>query len=714
MFYKLINTIIMKKIYFFLVAMAVTSLSFGQTTGDVAFTAFNADGQDDLAIVALADIAANTTIYISDNELNGAGGFVDANEGELTWETGGAIITAGTIVTFTDISLGVGSTISHGSITAGSGLNLGAGGDAVFMFLGTDPNTPTTFLAGIQNEIGNEGDLTGSGLTAGTTFVTFTTSGNPDGGEYTGPRASETTFSNYLALIGNPANWTLPGDIGNGELILPIDLTPFSEAAMATPTITVGSAVSGLDYYENNGPSNEDTFTVQGTNLTADIMVAAPTNFEVSTTSGSGFGASVNLTQTGGTVSTQTIYTRLAAGLTSNPYSGDVTASSAGATNKTVALSGTVSPDTSQITIGGSVGALNYIFGAGPSIGDDFTVEGLFLTTDIVVTAPTSFEVSLTLGSGYATSVNVPFGSGTVATTTIYTRLSGSLAVNTYIGDINITSTGVSTETISLNGEVFGAPTNTLVLTGVYDGPISGTPKGIELVALADIADLSKFGISSITNGAGSSAGAIEYTFPADAITAGTKIFLSTESTNFNSFFGQATTYTSGVVGINGNDAIELYENGVIIDTFGDVDTDGTGELWEYMDGWAYRNDGTGPDGGFVIGNWTFSGINVFDGLTTNAAAAPSDYPIASYVLSIANHKIEGFSIFPNPTNGSFITITTANNTPKNVQVFDMLGKKVIDQEVATKLNITALQTGIYIIKVTENNLSATKRLIVK
>jgi len=87
---------------------------------------------------------------------------------------------------------------------------------------------------------------------------------------------------------------------------------------------------------------------------------------------------------------------------------------------------------------------------------------------------------------------------------------------------------------------------------------------------------------------------------------------------------------------------------------------------------------------------------------------------ISQVTLSIADNKIEGFSIFPNPTSANYISITTANNTPKNVQVFDMLGKKIIDQEVATKLNITALQTGIYIVKVTENNLSATKRLIVK
>ena len=34
----------------------------------------------------------------------------------------------------------------------------------------------------------------------------------------------------------------------------------------------------------------------------------------------------------------------------------------------------------------------------------------------------------------------------------------------------------------------------------------------------------------------------------------------------------------------NGDDAIELFEQGVAIETFGDLDVDGTGEAWEYMD----------------------------------------------------------------------------------------------------------------------------------
>ena len=149
-----------------------------------------------------------------------------------------------------------------------------------------------------------------------------------------------------------------------------------------------------------------------------------------------------------------------------------------------------------------------------------------------------------------------------------------------------------------------------LIITGVFDGPnTGGTPKGVELYALNDIADLSAYGLGSANNGDGSDGE--EFTFPADAINSGTFIYVSSEDTQFTSFFGFAPSYTSSAMGVNGDDAIELFYNESVIYIYGDVDVDGNGEDWEYLDGWAYRNNDTGPDGAtFQAGNWTFSGPN--------------------------------------------------------------------------------------------------------
>ncbi|WP_292900784.1 LamG domain-containing protein, partial [Nonlabens sp.] len=87
--------------------------------------------------------------------------------------------------------------------------------------------------------------------------------------------------------------------------------------------------------------SAEQTLTVSGTDLTADVIVTAPTNFEVSLTSGSGFASSVNITASG-TLSATTVYVRVTNSATSGAISGSLTMSSIGATDQTVSLTGVV------------------------------------------------------------------------------------------------------------------------------------------------------------------------------------------------------------------------------------------------------------------------------------------------------------------------------------------------------------------------------------
>jgi subtilisin-like proprotein convertase family protein/uncharacterized protein YrzB (UPF0473 family) len=177
------------------------------------------------------------------------------------------------------------------------------------------------------------------------------------------------------------------------------------------------------------------------------------------------------------------------------------------------------------------------------------------------------------------------------------------------------------------------APVGELVISGVVDGPLSGgTPKAVEFFAQVDIPDLSIYGFGSANNGGGSDGE--EFTFPAVSATAGQYIYVASESTNFMNFFGFAPDYTSSAANINGDDAIELFKNGAVIDILGEIDVDGTGQPWEHLDGWAYRVDNTGPDGtSYVLANWTFSGPNALDGETTNATAAVP-FPIGTYTYT--------------------------------------------------------------------------------
>ena len=75
---------------------------------------------------------------------------------------------------------------------------------------------------------------------------------------------------------------------------------------------------------------------------------------------------------------------------------------------------------------------------------------------------------------------------------------------------------------------------------------------------------------------------------------------------------------------------------------------------------------------------------------------------------------IEGLSLFPNPNNTGKVYITSRLNLDKKVEVFDVLGKKVIDITLYTKeLNISNLNPGVYIIKIKEGDSSATRKLII-
>ena len=205
----------------------------------------------------------------------------------------------------------------------------------------------------------------------------------------------------------------------------------------------------------------------------------------------------------------------------------------------------------------------------------------------------------------------------------------------------------------------FSATAQDMIITGVFDGPLSGgTPKAIEFYVINNISDLSAYGFGSANNGGGSDGE--EFTFPAQAATAGTFLYLSTTTTEFNTYFGFNPDFTDGSASINGDDAVELFHNGTAVDVFGDINVDGSGTAWDYLDGWAYRNDNGTTSTTFTVADWTYSGINVNDNMTSNATAT-TPFPIGTYShgASITVHNVAVGSNFFNP---SSITITEGDS----------------------------------------------------
>ena len=87
------------------------------------------------------------------------------------------------------------------------------------------------------------------------------------------------------------------------------------------------------------------------------------------------------------------------------------------------------------------------------SISKTYIVSANKLTNNLVLTAPAGFEISTNAITGYTTSVTIPHVNGTVASTTIYVRLTGT-TLGSFSGNITHVSAGTPSKNVFLEGKV--------------------------------------------------------------------------------------------------------------------------------------------------------------------------------------------------------------------------------------------------------------------
>lgn len=70
--------------------------------------------------------------------------------------------------------------------------------------------------------------------------------------------------------------------------------------------------------------------------------------------------------------------------------------------------------------------------------------------------------------------------------------------------------------------------------------------------------------------------------------------------------------------------------------------------------------------------------------------------------------------IYPNPVSGGVVNIVSANNFDKEVEVFDLLGKRVLQANgIRSEMNVSGLRSGVYLLKITEDGQTQTRKLVV-
>jgi hypothetical protein len=169
------------------------------------------------------------------------------------------------------------------------------------------------------------GGAGGTGTTVGLAYngTTPTNAGAGGGGG----------FSVFAATGAASSN----GGVGaNGKIVLTYTAT--------IPSISVTPAtLSGFSTVPD-APSTAQTFSVSGSLLEADIVITAPTNYEINNPAVDGtYGSSITLTQVSGSVAATTINVRLKTGLTgATAYLEDISLATTNGTTKTVTCSGGV------------------------------------------------------------------------------------------------------------------------------------------------------------------------------------------------------------------------------------------------------------------------------------------------------------------------------------------------------------------------------------
>jgi len=104
---------------------------------------------------------------------------------------------------------------------------------------------------------------------------------------------------------------------------------------------------------------------------------------------------------------------------------------------------------------------------------------------------------------------------------------------------------------------------------------------------------------------------------------------------------------------------------------------------------------------------------NADDFIVGTIAPRNSQTPINICAASVKENNIEGLNIFPNPAD-EVLNITSNSTADKNVQLFDLTGKKVLDVTTVSTVNVSSLKAGIYVAKINEAGKTATRKVIIK
>ena len=201
----------------------------------------------------------------------------------------------------------------------------------------TTINLTTPFeYDGASNVLVCVDDHTGQGLDSYNRFYTYSTGSNRALATF---RDGSAAFNPATANIYSGTRFTY-----NNQIKFTKSVTGCQESLSLST-----EQLFGFRYEEGEGPSETQSFSVIGANLTEDVTLNVSSHFEISLTESGSYGSSLVLNPTNGQV-TSMVYVRLKEGWERGRYANESLTLSSGTISREISLSGEVTGETPLIT----------------------------------------------------------------------------------------------------------------------------------------------------------------------------------------------------------------------------------------------------------------------------------------------------------------------------------------------------------------------------
>jgi len=167
------------------------------------------------------------------------------------------------------------------------------------------------------------------------------------------------------------------------------------------------------------------------------------------------------------------------------------------------------------------------------------------------------------------------------------------------------------------------------------------------------------------------------------------------------------------------------YNGQTLLDVYGELNSPGgyvilRDDSDQVVDFFAYGNPVTTRTIDGVTSVFT-SDATIGNSVQLTDAGWVSDLPTPGAIntgqtLSVAKNQIAGFAMYPNPVSNGEFMISSNNGANKHVEIYSMIGKLVYSKNVKSRetIQVSNLNTGVYVIKVEEEGKLATHKLIIK